>query len=370
MTQMATSVRRLSRGDLIPWFRATLLSTGAEYRIDRLASERVTLLALGSARDETVAKALEAAARRPELFGDHPFVILSVAPLPAAMRDSIAKLRNILFLHDGNGAANRAAGVAGQDSGVRPAWLLLETGLRVRAAFDLDNTEHALAAIGQLGLQSRPQLVAPVLQIPDVLEAAFCRTLIERYEADGGTESGFMREVDGKTVGVYDNRHKKRSDYQITEEPLREALRARISRRIVPMIQRAFQFQVTRVERYIVARYDGQEGGHFAAHRDNTTPATAHRRFAVTINLNGDYDGGDLSFPEFGSATYRAPPGGAVVFSCSLLHEARPVTAGRRYATLPFLYDDAAAKVRQANAHTLVGNTEPYVDGANRAAAG
>jgi len=44
-----------------------------------------------------------------------------------------------------------------------------------------------------------------------------------------------------------------------------------------------------------------------------------------------------------------------VVFSCSLLHEARPVTAGRRYALLPFLYDDAAARVREANAGSLVG---------------
>ncbi|HSA82007.1 MAG TPA: hypothetical protein VLE23_14415, partial [Geminicoccaceae bacterium] len=37
------------------------------------------------------------------------------------------------------------------------------------------------------------------------------------------------------------------------------------------------------------------------------------------------------------------------VFSCSLLHEAQPVTAGRRYAFLPFLYDEAAARIRVAN---------------------
>jgi predicted 2-oxoglutarate/Fe(II)-dependent dioxygenase YbiX len=38
-----------------------------------------------------------------------------------------------------------------------------------------------------------------------------------------------------------------------------------------------------------------------------------------------------------------------VVFSCSLLHEATPVTRGTRYVFLPFLYDDAAAKVREQN---------------------
>ena len=69
----------------------------------------------------------------------------------------------------------------------------------------------------------------------------------------------------------------------------------------------------------------------------------------MTINLNGDFDGGELRFPEFGTRTYRAPPGGAVVFGCGLLHEATPVTRGRRYAFLPFLYDDAAAAQREAN---------------------
>ena len=114
-------------------------------------------------------------------------------------------------------------------------------------------------------------------------------------------------------------------------------------------MRKAFQFNPSRIERYIVARYDSTEGGHFRAHRDNTTRGTAHRRFAITINLNDDFDGGELWFPEFGSRRYRPPMGGAVVFSCSLLHEATPVMRGVRYATLPFLYDDAAAKLREEN---------------------
>ncbi|MGH6966519.1 MAG: 2OG-Fe(II) oxygenase, partial [Phenylobacterium sp.] len=61
------------------------------------------------------------------------------------------------------------------------------------------------------------------------------------------------------------------------------------------------------------------------------------------------FEGGDLRFPEFGPRTYRPPTGGAVVFSCSLQHEATPVTKGRRYAFLPFLYDEAGAALREAN---------------------
>ena len=69
----------------------------------------------------------------------------------------------------------------------------------------------------------------------------------------------------------------------------------------------------------------------------------------MTVNLNDGFDGGDLRFPESGPRRYRAPAGGAVVFSCSLLHEATRVARGVRYATLPFLYDDAAARIRERN---------------------
>ena len=73
------------------------------------------------------------------------------------------------------------------------------------------------------------------------------------------------------------------------------------------------------------------------------------RRFAVSIILNDDFDGGEVSFPEYGSRGFKPPPGGAVVFSCSLLHAVSRVTRGLRFAFLPFLYDDEAAKIREAN---------------------
>jgi predicted 2-oxoglutarate/Fe(II)-dependent dioxygenase YbiX len=77
----------------------------------------------------------------------------------------------------------------------------------------------------------------------------------------------------------------------------------------------------------------------------------------VTINLNREFEGGDLRFPEFGPRLYRAPLGGAIVFSCSLLHQVTQVTAGTRYATLPFLHDEAADRVLASNEHFLAGET-------------
>lgn len=117
------------------------------------------------------------------------------------------------------------------------------------------------------------------------------------------------------------------------------------------------------MERYIVCCYDAEEGAHFRAHRDNTTGGTAHRRFAVSINLNDDFDGGEVSFPEYGPRSFKPPPGGAVVFSCSLLHAVSRITRGKRYAFLPFLYDDAAAKVREANNRFLGEGVGAYRSG-------
>jgi predicted 2-oxoglutarate/Fe(II)-dependent dioxygenase YbiX len=200
---------------------------------------------------------------------------------------------------------------------------------------------------------------APVLIVPRILEPELCRRLIAYYEAEGGAPSGVMRERDGQTVGVLDD-FKRRHDAMIRDPELVDALRGRIGRRLVPEIEKVFQFKATRIERYIVARYDAEDGGYFKPHRDNTTAGTAHRKFAVSINLNAEeFEGGDLRFPEFGPKTYRPPTGGAVVFSCSLLHEATPVTKGVRYATLPFLFDEAGAQVREQNRHLLAPEAPP-----------
>jgi len=97
-----------------------------------------------------------------------------------------------------------------------------------------------------------------------------------------------MRDVGGRTVGVLDD-FKKRRDATITDQGLIDEIVMRIRRRLVPDIEKAFQFTATRIERYIVACYDAEDGGYFKAHRDNTTAGAAHRKFAVSINLNATW---------------------------------------------------------------------------------
>ncbi|MDF1793978.1 MAG: 2OG-Fe(II) oxygenase [Thalassobaculaceae bacterium] len=191
---------------------------------------------------------------------------------------------------------------------------------------------------------------APVLQVSNVFEPDLCRQLIDEYEADGGGRSGVMRDVNGITTGFFDDTVKRRRDAQISNPETLARIRRNLHRRLVGEIKKVYAFDASRIERFIVGCYDSGDSGFFKAHRDNGGPGTAHRRFAVTINLNAEeYEGGELWFPEYGPHLYKPATGSAVVFSCSMLHEARAVTRGRRYAFLPFLFDAAAARIRDTN---------------------
>jgi predicted 2-oxoglutarate/Fe(II)-dependent dioxygenase YbiX len=190
---------------------------------------------------------------------------------------------------------------------------------------------------------------APVLVVPGLFEPQLCAALIAEYDRHGGELSGFMVAREGRTVPRHDPRHKVRRDHLLTDPSLISTIRQRIISHVLPAIRLAYAFNATRIERDLIACYDAEEGGHFRAHRDNTTPGTAHRRFALSVNLNSDFEGGGLTFPEFSDRRFRPGAGSGLVFSCSMLHQADPVTAGRRFAFLPFLYDEAAAAIRQEN---------------------
>jgi predicted 2-oxoglutarate/Fe(II)-dependent dioxygenase YbiX len=197
------------------------------------------------------------------------------------------------------------------------------------------------------------EVQAPVLILPNVFDPEFCRQLITLHEGNGSQETGFMRDVSGKTVQLHDYAHKRRRDHIIEDEMVVRQIQQRFARCVVPELLKAYQYRSTQMERFLVGCYGAEDGGHFVAHRDNTTAGTAHRRFAASVNLNSDFDGGEVSFPEYGAKGFKPAPGCAVVFSCSLLHAVSKVTRGRRYAFLPFLYDDEAAKIRETNTGLL-----------------
>lgn len=178
---------------------------------------------------------------------------------------------------------------------------------------------------------------APVLMVPRVLDPELCQRLMEAHDADN-VASGMVRKVKGRSTLVPDPEVKLRRDHHLQDPGLAAAVTRAVSRRVLPGIGGAFNYSVTQFEAFKVVSYDSETGGYFRRHRDNITPDTRHRRFAISINLNENYEGGSLIFPEFGPMGYRPPAGGAIVFSGNLLHEATEVISGRRYVVISFLW--------------------------------
>ncbi|MBV8748288.1 MAG: 2OG-Fe(II) oxygenase [Candidatus Eremiobacteraeota bacterium] len=81
-----------------------------------------------------------------------------------------------------------------------------------------------------------------------------------------------------------------------------------------------------------------EPGGHFHAHVDALATHHRYRRYSVVCYLNDDFVDGGTAFPTL-QQTYRPATGQALLFPSYYLHEARPVTAGRKYVFVFFLCD-------------------------------
>jgi predicted 2-oxoglutarate/Fe(II)-dependent dioxygenase YbiX/peroxiredoxin len=346
-----------------PWFSGRC-GTKEQFTFDTLAGRYVVLCFFGSAANPLSRSVLDGLIQtcRP-LFDDANVCFFGISTDPEDERQQRLSemMPGIRYFWDTDSRISRLYGRLDADRYL-PATILIDERLRLYDVlpFGDDAAAHVaavaalLAAVPPLSEVGEARVQAPVLLLPRVFEPSLCQALIAYYQRWGGGDSGFMREVDGMTVGVVDHSHKRRQDKLIEDQELRMACLTRIHDRVVPEIKKAFQFDATRIERHLIACYEGADGGHFRPHRDNTTRGTAHRRFAVSLVLNsGDFEGGMLQFPEFGRQLYSPPAGGAVIFSCSLLHGVTPVRRGSRYCYLPFLYDNAAAELRERNQRFL-----------------
>ena len=129
---------------------------------------------------------------------------------------------------------------------------------------------------------------APVLIVPRVLDPAQCRELIARWES--GHEDGTVGSVIGGTevTRVYDS-VKRRRDHRVMDPEANRQLADLIGRRIAPELNKAFCFREFRFDRFIVTCYDAERGDYFRRHRDNISPETADRRFALTPGHAGEH---------------------------------------------------------------------------------
>lgn len=339
-------------GDPAPWWK----QGRHKFVFDRAGGRYIVLSFYGNAGDAIGQAALQALQENRRFVDEAnaSFFAICMDPRDKLERDVEQRFPAVQFVWDSDAEMHRAYGVAHR------IWIVLDPMLRVIEAlpFSADGAEipQLLALLGRLPPPAQYPCIEPpipVLLLPNVFEPEFCRYLIGCYEANGGRESGFMQEVGGKAVESYDAEWKRRRDFIITDAALIELIKARMGRRVGVMLQKTHRFTFSRMERHLIACYAADDGGHFGPHRDDTVRATEHRQFAVSINLNDDFDGGAVSFPEFSPRQFKAPVGTALIFASSVLHRVSKVTRGRRYAFLPFLHDEAAEKLRIANLQFL-----------------
>jgi predicted 2-oxoglutarate/Fe(II)-dependent dioxygenase YbiX len=230
----------------------------------------------------------------------------------------------------------------GQAAGLRSRVLVLDPDQRIAATFDSRALPACAEAIGGIAAGVRADgasdtvvqsPMAPVLVLPRVFEPDFCAQVIRLWEkgdhADGGVSSRYGN------VGV--ENLKRTEDYIVVEPMMLSAISNRLAYRIGPELVKVFNFdREFAFDAHVVLSYSAEGRHFFGPHRDNGAPTTSDRVFAVSLNLNDGFEGGELVFPEYSGLRVSPELGAAAVFSCSLLHRALPVTRGRRFVLTTF----------------------------------
>jgi peroxiredoxin/predicted 2-oxoglutarate/Fe(II)-dependent dioxygenase YbiX len=358
----------LGIGDPMPWFTARSAS-GAEFSLASAGGRYLVLTFFGSAAQEDVRAMLAALRERTDMFeGTYAaFFGIGADRVDAGDPRLGDSPPGFHLLWDEEARAAELCGLVAADDGdarlLRKTTFILDPNLKVLAAIPMfDPSFHAREIVTQTieqltvattGVHAVPP---PLLIVPRVFEREFCQRLIAAFHQTPTRVAGMPgpRPVRG---GL------RRREAAIVDEDLQAAIRERVVRRLIPEMRKAFQFEATRIERYMIAAYDAGESGFFGPDRNDRGAGERHRRFALTINLNvEDYEGGALRFLEYDGRGYRAPTGAAFVFSAALLHEAGPVTRGTRYAFLSYLYDEAGERIRQTQLEPQAQGTPGPVD--------
>jgi len=182
---------------------------------------------------------------------------------------------------------------------------------------------------------------APVLMIPKVFSPEECAALIKSVDDNctvAVNKNEWKQATSNVAVPLYEYDRQDRMNLFIRDQKTISFIDERLGTRVNPMIKKAFSFDVTQREELHVARYEGSREGMHMGHRDNITPETSNRRFAISVSLSDGYEGGEIRFSEFSSRGYRGPVGTATIFSSSLLHEVMETTKGVRHVLISHLY--------------------------------
>ncbi len=320
---------------------------------DHLSGKTLVLIFLNDASEATAVPILKAFSSKRDAFERLRSTVVAICSTSDAAHNRALKRSSDFawsIAGDSTGAVFASYGLHKKnDTAVR---IVVLTPLRqVRVWFDTpDDIHETVSEIMSLLKNSQVAEEArwapphpPILLIPNVLSPEECGQLVQSFETGSPLMIRPPRagEIAGNyKIPVYEHDRQDRVDQIIKDEKTLAFIDERLWGRITPMIQKAFAFEVTRREDLHIARYVGDRGGNTMGHRDNVSAATGYRRFALSMSLNEDFEGGEIVFKEFSPRGYRPPAGTAMVFSSSLLHEVQETTKGTRYNLISHLFNE------------------------------
>ena len=257
---------RLIPGEPAPWFHCRS-NVNPRFAFDTLGGRYVVLCFFGTAGDPQ-SQELLGGLHSLQPYLDDEFACLfgvSVDPQDEALGRTPDWPVGVRFFYDFDLVVSRLYGVVDSEPSASVTFerrtVILDERLRIvqvlefetGPAVHIQQLASVLASLPPLPPPQPAVMQAPVLVVPRVFEPELCQALIQYYQSRGGKESGFMRDVDGKTVEIVNYDHKRRRDEEIVDENLRRACMVRIHDRLAPELKKAFQFEATRIERYVVA---------------------------------------------------------------------------------------------------------------------
>ena len=235
-----------------------------------------------------------------------------------------------------------------QEDGGVAACLLIDRDQKILRRYDCNvsdvpSTVKEAIRVSQEVVEGTEAEIIPVLRVSKALAADVCGRLVEYHLQSA-------QKVQGR-VGLSNSSldlSLKRVVHVNADPELGKAIDEHLVFSLLPAVERVFDYRVTHRVAYKISAYSAQASGFFAAHRDNSDPGTLFRRFALSLSLNDDWNGGGICFPEYSNRSYKLATGDALIFPASLLHRVEPIRDGDRFVLLSFLYDKQGSQVRRS----------------------
>jgi hypothetical protein len=170
----------------------------------------------------------------------------------------------------------------------------------------------------------------PILVIPDAINPGLAQELVDYFDHELFEDNSTQVRIDNHGV------KRRHTIFLNPQDKFTIRLDNKLSKTVFPEIEKVFYARIGGREDWRIGRYSGEMGGHVLSHRDTTT--YPYRRFAMSLILNDDYEGGGLFFPEYSEDVIDLPRYSCAVFPGTVMHGVKPIHNGTRVTLLSFLF--------------------------------